>query len=197
MSSDNNNLNDEELIKLLYNGNRRAFDALYYRYFAKLYSVAYKRVKSKEDAEEIIQELFTNLWIKRELININQNFSSYIFTAVKYMIFKYYRKEGVQKVYAENLSIVYSELENTTEEIIFFNDLNLQFENAVNNLPDKSKTVFSLSRKEHKTNKEIAYQLGITEKAVEYHITKALSLLRINLKDFAALLFILAFQMIK
>ncbi len=194
MKPDHNNLDDDELIKLLYNGNRGAFDVLYYRYFAKLYSVAYKRVRSKEDAEEIIQELFTNLWVKRELVNINQNFSSYIFTSVKYMIFKYYRKEGVQKVYAENLSIAYSELENTTEDIIFFNDLNVQFENAVNHLPDKSKMVFSLSRKEHKTNKEIAYQLGITEKAVEYHITKALSLLRINLKDFAALLFILAIQ---
>lgn len=191
MKPNYNNLDDAELIKLLYTGNKQAFDMIYHRYFAKLYSVTFKRVKSKEVAEEIIQELFTNLWVKRELLNINQQFSSYIFTSVKYMIFKYYRREGIEKVYAENLKIAYSEMENPTEETVFFNELNTQFENAVNHLPGKSKMIFSLSRKEHKTNKEIAHQLGITEKAVEYHITKSLSLLRVNLKDFAALLFIL------
>jgi RNA polymerase sigma-70 factor (family 1) len=159
--------------------------------FQKLYSVVYKRVKSKEIAEEIIQELFTTIWVKRMDIAVEHAFASYIFTAVKYMVFKYFRSEQVKRAYTDSAKAQYADLDNYTEEAILFDELNNRFEAALKELPAKSGHVFRLSRKEHKSNKEIAQQLGITEKAVEYHITKALALLRVNLKDFVAFLFLL------
>jgi RNA polymerase sigma-70 factor (family 1) len=184
-------LDDTELLKRLQKGDREAFNVLYYRYFSKLYSVVYKRIKSKEIAEEIIQELFTTLWVKRADLAIEHAFASYIFTAVKYMVFKYFRSEQVKRTYVDSAKAHYADLDNYTEEAILFDELNNRFEAALKGLPAKSGHVFRLSRKEHKSNKEIARELGITEKAVEYHITKALALLRINLKDFVAFLFLL------
>ncbi|MBE9583237.1 RNA polymerase sigma-70 factor [Mucilaginibacter sp. JRF] len=184
-------IDDIELLNRLQNSDRQAFNLLYHRYFAKLYSVAYKRVKSREIVEEIIQELFTMIWIKRMEITVERAFSSYIFTAVKYMVFKYYRGEQVKRNYTENTRSRYIDIDNYTQDIIVFDELNKCFEAALKELPAKSGHVFRLSRKEHKSNKEIAQQLNITEKAVEYHITKSLAQLRIHLKDFAPLLFIL------
>lgn len=182
---------DKELLTRLQNSDREAFNVLYYRYFSKLYSVVYKRVKSKEIAEEIVQELFTTLWVKRADLTVEHAFASYIFTAVKYMVFKYFRSEQVKRAYTDNAKTQYADLDNYTEEAILFDELNNRFETALRELPAKSGHVFKLSRKEHKSNKEIALELNITEKAVEYHITKALALLRINLKDYVALLFLL------
>ncbi|WEA00646.1 RNA polymerase sigma-70 factor [Mucilaginibacter sp. SJ] len=184
-------LDDAELLKRLQSGDREAFNTLYYRYLSKLYSVVYKRVKSKEVAEEIIQELFTTLWVKRADLAIEHAFASYIFTAVKYMVFKYFRSEQVRRTYIDSAKAQYADLDNYTEEAILFEDLNKRFEGALKDLPAKSGHVFRLSRKENKSNKEIAQELNITEKAVEYHITKALAILRANLKDFVPFIFLL------
>jgi RNA polymerase sigma-70 factor (family 1) len=183
-----NEMNDVLLMGMLREGDRNAFDLLYRRYFTKLYGVVYNRVRSKQVTEEIIQELFFNLWLKRADISIEHTFSSYIFTAVKYMVFKYFRNEGVQRRYSDYLKVNFAGEKNFTEDAVLYNDLNSRYEHALGQLPAKSAFIFKLSRVQHRSNKEIAEELSITEKAVEYHITKSLSILRNLLKDYYPLL---------
>lgn len=95
-----------------------------------------------------------------------------------------HRKELVKERYKEAFKIVHSELDNTTENELMLKELTYTIEEEVSHLPDKCKSVYQLSRNEHKTNKEIALYMGISEKTVENHLTKALKKLRVGLSHY-------------
>lgn len=175
-------LSDEELSVLLFKGNNAAFEEIFNRYWSVLYSAAYKRLKNHEGAEEIVQDLFTLLWSKRESIQIHTSLLGYLFTATRYMVLNHIQKNAVRQNYKETLQLLKT-YDNSTEDTIFLNDLNRNIEREVNHLPPKCRSVFELSRKEHKTNREIAEVLGISEKTVEGHLTKAIRQLKVSLGD--------------
>lgn len=175
-------LTDEKLIELFRAESKPAFEEIYGRYWAKLYSAAFKRVKVHEVAEELVQELFTGLWMNRAQLNIRTSLAAYLQTSIRYMVFNYFSKEYVRRDYQQRMA-VFKNYDNSTEEIILLNDLKYSLENQINLLPTQCRSVYELSRKEHKTNKEIARVLGISEKTVENHLTKALKRLRINLSN--------------
>lgn len=177
---------DEQLIQLLSGGDRKAFEYIFKKYWPLLFDAAYKRVNSKEVAEEIIQELFTYLWCKRGNIQLTQSFSTYIYVALKYRIFNHIRTELNKKKYAQWVTESQPRFINAVEENILFNELNSNIEREINNLPERCKQVFQLSRKENLTFKEIALKLDISINTVEKHIGKALKILRTNLKDHIA-----------
>nr|WP_121272381.1 RNA polymerase sigma-70 factor [Pedobacter schmidteae] len=174
-------LQDEVLLKLLKQEHMAAFEEIYNRYWDKLYTAAYKRVQLKEVSEELVQDLFTSLWVNRNKVDIRTSLASYLFTSIKYLVLNYMQKEMVRSNYRESLSG--NRIDNSTEETVLLNDLALNINAAVEQLPDKCKSVFELSRKEYKSNKEIAAELGISEKTVENQLTKALKRLRLGLNS--------------
>jgi RNA polymerase sigma-70 factor (family 1) len=184
-------LGEDELINLLRQDKLGAFREIYTRYWKQLYADAYKRLKNKEMAEEIVQEVFTSLWHKRGTLNITQTLGGYLFTSVSNLVIDQYRKDLVRARYKESFKLVYSETDNSTEDAILVKELEHTIEHEVNSLPDKCRSVFELSRVEHKTNKEIAYELGISEKTVEHHITKALKHIRLGLGNYLSIIAIL------
>ena len=188
-TTDFTTLGEDELITLLQQDKLGAFREIYTRYWKTLYADAYKRLKNREIAEEIVQEVFTTFWHKRNTLNINQTLAGYLFTSVANMVIDQYRKDLVRERYKESFKLAYSETDNTTEDAIFAKDLEHSIEHEVNSLPDKCRSVFELSRVEHKTNKEIACELGISEKTVEHHITKALKHIRLGLGQYLSFLF--------
>jgi RNA polymerase sigma-70 factor (ECF subfamily) len=157
------------------------FIEIYNRYHAQLYTAACKRCSSTEIAEEIVQDLFINLWRNRATIKINSSLSGYLFTSIRNLILNQIQKEAVRKNTYESLILENSDYDNSTEEIVIANDLNHYFNIIQGSLPDKCRSVFELSRKHHKSNKQIAHELGISEKTVENHITRALKYLRLSL----------------
>jgi RNA polymerase sigma-70 factor (family 1) len=181
---------EEELINLMQQDSLGAFKEIYARYWKILYAEAYKRLKNKDAAEEIVQELFTALWHKRYALSITQTLGGYLYASVGYRVIDYYRKELTRLKYKESLQLVYSEADHSTEDAIMLNDLKLSINSIVNQLPDKCRSVYELSRVDHKTNKEIAQHLGISEKTVENHLTKALKRLRLSLNNYLLLLII-------
>ncbi|MDB5287224.1 MAG: polymerase sigma-70 factor [Mucilaginibacter sp.] len=184
-------LGEDELINLLQQDKLGAFREIYTRYWKQLYADAYKRLKNKEMAEEIVQEVFTSLWHKRGALNITQTLGGYLFTSVSNLVIDQYRKDLVRARYKESFKLVYSETDNSTEDTILVKELEHTIEHEVNSLPDKCRSVFELSRVEHKTNKEIAFELGISEKTVEHHITKALKHIRVGLGNYLSIIVIL------
>ncbi|TZF83274.1 RNA polymerase sigma-70 factor [Pedobacter sp. BS3] len=184
---------DETLLENLKKGNRDAFEKIYLKYWDKLYSSVYKRVKITEVAEEIVQDFFVSLWEKRAQITVHTSFEAYIFTAVRYQVLNYLQKEMTRNNYKAGLSIqeTYS---NTTLDQVYMKELDKVIESEISQLPDKCQHVFRLSRQENLSIKEIAEKLEISTKTVENHLTKALRILRISLKDYmvaSALLFYL------
>jgi RNA polymerase sigma-70 factor (ECF subfamily) len=174
---------DEKLSILLFEGNNGAFEEIFNRYWLKLYGAALKRVKCHEVAEEIIQNLFTILWAKRESIQIHKSLTAYLFTSVRYMVFNHIQKEIVRDSYKDSFQASNVYCDNSTEETVFLNELIRNIEKEVKYLPSQCRSVFELSRKENKTNREIAEVLGISEKTVEGHLTKAIKQLRVGLTD--------------
>lgn len=169
---------DTELLQMLRQHNMLAFEEIYNRYWHKLFDAAYRRVKQKETCEEIIQEVFTILWEKRETLDITTGIGPYLFSAVKYKVIDFYRRQLVRARNAPVLSAAVA-VDNSAEEQIFLNDLMEHIDKLVMQLPVKCRSVYELSRIEHKSNKEIATLLNISEKTVEGHLTKALQVLRL------------------
>ncbi|WP_426582179.1 RNA polymerase sigma-70 factor [Mucilaginibacter sp. R-33] len=181
---------DIQLTELFTLGDIDAFEEIYNRYWLKLYSAAYKRVKERETAQEIVQDFFTSFWINREQVKIQTSLQGYLFTSIKYLVLNYKRAEAVRNSYAEILLMVNNSFDNSTEENYYYKELLERVETEVNQLPPKCRNVFELSRKQYKTNKEIAQLMGISEKTVENHLTKALRYLRVNLNSLLLLTFL-------
>lgn len=178
---DLNKLPDEVLLSLLKEERVAAFEEIYNRYWNKLYSAAYKRVQSREVSEELVQDLFTSLWVNRKTISVHTSLAGYLFTSVRYLVLNHVQKELVRSSYKSSLKP--GRTDNSTEETVMLNDLVLNLNAAVEQLPVKCKSIFELSRKEYKSNKEIAAELGISEKTVENQLTKALRRLRLGLNS--------------
>ncbi|MGN8072105.1 RNA polymerase sigma factor [Mucilaginibacter sp. SG564] len=185
-------LSEEELIRLLKQDRLGAFREIYSRYWKKLFDEAYKRLRSRELAEEVVQELFTNLWTKRQVLQINTTIGAYLHSAIANHVIDIYRKELVRSRYKEAFKVVHTEVDNSTEDSIMLKDLVYTIDEEISHLPDKCRSVFELSRKEHKSNKEIASYLGISEKTVEQHLTRALKQIRLTLTHY--LIFVLVLQ---
>lgn len=174
-------LSDMELCALLVESDNHAFEEIFNRYWSVLYSAAYKRLKSHEKTEEIVQDLFTLLWSKREGIQIHTSLSGYLLTTVRYLVLNHFQRESVRESYKNSLDLAHA-YDNSTEDTIFLNDLKRNLEKEVNNLPPQCRSIYELSRNQHIVNSEIATLLSISEKTVEGHLTKAIKRLKVRLK---------------
>ncbi len=175
------NLSDDELVAFFEQGDIAAFEEIYNRYWMELYRAAYKRIGEREAAQEIVQNFFTTFWLNRRQLKIRSSLQGYLFMSIKYQVLNYKRAEAIKNAYNESLLVVHNAFENSTENYINYKDLKETVDAFVNQLPIKCRSVFELSRNQHKTNREIAQQLQISEKTVESHLTKAIRYLRTNI----------------
>jgi RNA polymerase sigma factor (sigma-70 family) len=147
-----NDHTDIQLTELFGLGNIDAFEEIYNRYWLKLYAAAYKRLKERETAKEIVQDFFTSFWINREHVEIQTSLQGYLFMSIKYLVLNYKRAEAVRNSYAEILLMVNNSFDNSTEENYYYKELLERVETEVNQLPPKCRNVFELSRKQYKTS---------------------------------------------
>lgn len=178
-----NKLEDEHLVTLLHEGKVSAFEEIYRRYWYKLFGIAYHQTGVHEEAEELVQEVFLSLWNRRAAVVI-RNLNLYLTLAVKNQVYDYIKSQISYRKYQEYLIFQEINQHNATDEIVNFTELFDAVEKALSSLPEKSAEVFRRSRFENQSVKEIAGSLNLSEKAVEYHITKSLKFLKENLKTF-------------
>lgn len=178
---------DANLVDLLNKGNDQAFAAIYDRYWKTLIGLAYSHTKDKFSAEEIVQEVFFSLWKRKNELNIS-SLNAYLATAVKFSIFKYLRQTQLR---SQLIELNYTPGRNDKlEDQINAKFLQQYIDGIVEELPEKCKQVYIYSRRDGLKNAEIACHMNIGEKAVEAHITKALKILRLNLKEIGIIMFI-------
>ncbi len=177
-------LSDTELAMLLKQGSQEAFRELYNRYWEPLLNAAYKRLDSLETAEDLVQDLFVNLYLKRDAIVIGTTMEGYLKTALKNKVLNAYRSQQLQQRYANHVLAQPGESPDTPQQVLQVKELGLKLAEATARLPEKPRQVFLLSRIERLSNKEIAEKLGISVSTVEKHVAKALRLLRADLKGY-------------
>lgn len=167
-----------ELLEQFKFGSHSAFENLYDKYADKVYRFARRYISNTEDVEEIIQDVFVRLWDARSFVNPQLNFDNYLFTITKNLIFNRYRSK-VNETYFQTMVLVGLEQEShVQEDEIIAKDLSQYIDDITEKLPPKQQKIFNLSRKQFLTHKEIASQMGISEKTVEAHIYQALKNIR-------------------
>jgi RNA polymerase sigma-70 factor (family 1) len=177
-------LPDEELLNLVkQHEDESAFREVYNRYWREVFMVAYRKVKNKEIAEELTQNLFLSIWEKRKDVVI-LNLHPWLLGAVKYSVINYYKSQIVHEKYIRHIHSTAQGSVSTTEQMTLQADLTDAIEKGVSLLPQKTQQVFKLSRFENRSVKEISRDLNISEKAVEYHITQSLKWMKVYLKDY-------------
>lgn len=173
-------ISEQQLILRLKTGNILAFNQVFESYSSKLYVFAYGYLKSKEDAEGLVQNVFTKIWENRERLNPDLSFKSFLFTIAYNDIKKHFRQKAQFRRFAQ------AELfeENTVETIkeIDFNSLKDHVLTIAKSLPEKRRLVFLKSRFEGLSNKEIAEELGLAKKTVENHLNLAIKQIKKNLE---------------
>jgi RNA polymerase sigma-70 factor (family 1) len=175
---------DEELVQLIcVQDNELAFAELYQRHVRFLVYTAIRKTGSKSVAEDIVQDTFIKFWIKRQTFDIEKNVQAYLSGILKNNVIDHYHRE--QKKALLPLDDVEIPGIDNTQEYLNLNVLSNLYEQSLTKLPPKCRTAFELSRKGF-SMKEIAQSMEISEKTVEAHISKALRLLRIEMKDYIA-----------
>ncbi|WP_138476406.1 RNA polymerase sigma factor [Dyadobacter bucti] len=170
-------LTDEQLVIRLHESNKQAFEEIYDRYWYKLFCICYHQLGSKEESEELVHDIFESLWYKRNETAI-RNLSTYLVISIKYRIANFIKSQITWRKYREYMILNKIHETYSTEEIVRFSDLSKAVDEVMSRLPEKTSRVFQLSRFENQSVKDIAEELHISEKAVEYHITKSLKALK-------------------
>ena len=158
-------------------GDNGAFEEIYKRYQGKIYGFCINNGQSKSDAEEVLQDVFFKLWIKRKKLTSGGNLQAYLFTLARNVIIDKYRQLMKRKAMVD-YQIHFLEPENETENAVLFNELNAEIQKTLNSLPQLCKLVFQMSRLKGYSNREIAEELNISIKTVENHISRALRVFR-------------------
>lgn len=187
MSSNNKHIinykSEHNLLKAFQEGDEIAFNQLFNTYWKKVFIIAYSKVRSKENAEEIVQDVFIKLWEIRKDIKIN-NFSAYLYTCIKNRCLNYIERQIIHKKHWNYYRQFIQQFDDSTTKDITFNNLMEAFNKGVEHIPEKSRKVFKLKHLEGKSAKEIAKMMNLSEKAIEYHSTNSIKKLRTYLKEF-------------
>lgn len=176
---DNNGFINGKSVKI----DRLAFEQAYNLYWEKIFAVCYNNIQELEPAKGMVQEIFRSLWERRNELEI-QNLEHYLIKSAKYKAFEYIRNKVSRQKHNELSLMNCANSTNCTEEQVIFNDLKSKVDLLVDELPCQCKRVYKMSRVQGLSNREIAQVLSISERAVEYHITKAMSRLKEGLKKY-------------
>ncbi|ODS86189.1 MAG: hypothetical protein ABS46_01410 [Cytophagaceae bacterium SCN 52-12] len=179
-------LDDVHLVVLLRNDNAPAFKELYERYWYYTYHLALKKTGRADVAQEMAQQLFETLWDKRDRLRID-NFKAYLTSSLKHLVIDYIRRHILEASYLEKLRMHFSEAGVQAGRQLEYDELAGTVTELLHQLPRKTRQVFIMRRFEYYTIPEIARELNLSEKAIEYHLTKALSFLRKHLKEYMTL----------
>ncbi|MEM1406584.1 MAG: RNA polymerase sigma-70 factor [Bacteroidota bacterium] len=162
----------------------QGFEEVYRKYVAKLCRIAFNQTRDESTAQSIVQNVFTQLWERRESLAIQGPIENYLVRAVKLAVMDYLRNQSKRRSHLESHLSDYCGTKHCTEELVAFNELETKVNSLTDQLPCQCRKVYELSRKKGLNNKEIASSLLISEKTVEAHLTRALKHLKVNLPEY-------------
>lgn len=182
---------NKHLIERLQRDDESAFEIIYKKFVPRLYYFISEYIRHKDIAENIVQETLMVLWNKRKELIPNTNLDAYLFTVAKNNCLYKLRDNRFLERYMSSpdtevleMKANYLALEILDTSQLFMEEIEIIISRTLEQLSPQCRVVFQLSRFEEKKNREIAEELNISVKAVEGHITKALKVFRVALKDY-------------
>lgn len=173
---------EKKILDSLKNGDPNAIKSIFFKFHSSLCNIAFRIVGNDDDAKDLVQDVFLKLWINRNNLSIRFSLSAYLKRAVINTSLNYIEKhKKVKKITLEKADLE-GVIQNDTE--LEDNELSLKITSAIDGLPNRTRVVFLLIRFEELSYKEVAESLGISTKAVEKEMMRALRMLRLALKRY-------------
>lgn len=185
---------DKNILVNLKNGDEKAFETLFWEYNTHVYHFIYSLLYEKSLAEDLTQTVFLKIWEKRDTIDPELGFDSYLFTIARNLVYKETQSRLLSEKFMQTVQARLSDADSLMEEKIDAESLREYINGLVEELPPARREIFRLSRNEHLSYREIAERLSISEKTVETQLNRALRFLREKLSSnniLAALLLLL------
>ncbi|MDR1092079.1 MAG: RNA polymerase sigma-70 factor [Prevotella sp.] len=178
MASNNKPKLDKSLLEAISKDDPNAFDSLFTAYYPKIKTFLAGFLDSKEEAEDLAQDVFVKLWQNRSILIYVENLNAYLYRMAKNTLFDYIEKSN-KIYYSNNITAIFDiPTKETLEELLFAEELNKLIDIVIDKMPTQRKNVFIMSRKEGLLNDEIATRLNISKRTVETHISAALTDIR-------------------
>lgn len=181
------------------------FEQIYIAYFSRMKYFAQEYVLSDEDAENIVQDVFLELWERKEMLELPINIIAYLFTAIKNRCIDFLRRkilirdieDKLQEEYRLTLQVKYYSLEHFDLDILEEKSIEQILSKAIDALPEKCREIFIKNKIEGKKQKEIAMELNISVNTVETQMGIAYKKLKTELKDYFPLFLFLLYLWLK
>lgn len=181
-----NHTDDVLLLQQVEEGCKHAFNVLYEKHWAKAYAEAYKRLKDTDQAKDVVQEIFTHVWLKRESLHID-NLPAYLNVAIRNKVFKLVEKQKLIHPFLDILEDMPAAYQQADDNLLW-KELLMSYEALLNTLPPKRQIIFRLHYQNDLPTKDIASQLGVSRKTVQNQLLKAIEKLKVSLFPFLSLL---------
>lgn len=181
-------INESELFSGLARGDERCFDTIYNHYSNRLFPFVDKMVRSRSLSEEIVQDIFVQLWINRHLLENVQYPTAYLFNIAANKTLTYLKKIAGSKKLVDKIAAGYKDYDNDTEEQLILRESARIIEMAVAQLPQQRRLIWELSRNEGLTHQQIADKLGISTSTVNNQLGHAMQQVRTFMNNRAGLL---------
>ncbi|MCC5930718.1 MAG: RNA polymerase sigma-70 factor [Cyclobacteriaceae bacterium] len=189
-------LNQDALSKIR-QGEKKAFEHLFRNFYAPLTSYACRFLNDTEEAEEVVQDLFYNLWKNRERFHIEDSVKAYLYRAVRNTCINKTKHDKIKRAFADlNLQQINQDEKRTLDELEA-KELAVLIEKGISEMPQERRKVFLMSREEGLKYREIAAELGISVKTVENQMGKALQHMREFLKAYLSVSLLVIENLIK
>lgn len=179
-------MNDKSLNNDIFNfalkDDHNAFKKIFFEFYPALCVFAGRYISSSEACEDIVQEVFFNIWKNRKNLQIHTSFRNFLITSVRNKCNDYLRKESSHSKYVEKINTI--DFSDSPDDIYTVKELQNILQSTLNKLSPNVRTAFEMSRVQRKTYKEIAIEMNISHKTVESYISQALKILRNELHDY-------------
>jgi RNA polymerase sigma-70 factor (family 1) len=169
---------DNRLIERLQKGNVEAFDLIFEKYSGNIYAFALKYLKSKDEAEELVQSVFVKVWENHKNLKKELSFKSFLFTITYNDICKIFRRRNYRQQFIDNTLYDNPKYSSETEDSINYNSTLGQLQQIIDKLPEIQRTIFLKSRQEGKSTKEIADEVGLSPGTIDNYISESLKFIR-------------------
>ncbi len=171
---------DQRLITALQNDDPLAFQTLFTRYWKDLYKSAYYRLKDQSEAEDMVQDIFTDIWERRYTLEITTSLNNYLHRSLKFRIIRMLTRANLHKKALEHLLYQMSAMETTILDVLTTSDVERTLSQAIGTFPENMRNIFVL-RSEDYSIREIAEALGLAEQTVKNNVTESLRRLKVVL----------------
>ncbi len=178
-------MEDQKLLSLIRASDYDAFDELYNRYWKKMCIIASQKTGCKEDAMDMVQELFIEFWNKREKLVITSTLSNYLISSLYYKIFHHYREKGLQEKHVRHFQEFQMQALQSPADPVSLKEAELQYEQlrkiieqTIEEMPEKMRQVFQMSRSGKLSVADIAATLEVSPQTVKNQTSNAMKRLR-------------------